>query len=180
MLKLTIPGWEDYDPVKSEFIQKRATTIMLEHSLVSISKWEAKYHKAFLHDKEITDEQMLYYIQCMTVTPNVPEEVYLHMTTENMEEIRDYISDPMTATTFSGRQNKKPSREIITSEVLYYDMIAFGVPFECKKWHLNRLITLLHVCEIKNSPKKKMSKKDAASQYRSLNAARRAKHNSKG
>lgn len=183
MLKIVVPAWEDWDPVNNKFITGRETPMMLEHSLVSISKWEAKYHKPYLSEDPKTDEEMLDYIKFMTVTnPNhqIKDETYRHLSMENIEAIRDYISDPMTATTFSSREQKKGKKEIITSELVYYWMIALGIPFECQRWHFNRLMTLIHVAGIKNQPAKKMSRKEIIAQNRSLNAARRAKHHTAG
>lgn len=183
MLKIVVPAWEDWDPVNSKFINGRETTLTLEHSLVSISKWESKFHKPFLKDEQKTDEEMLYYIKCMTITnPNkdVSDEVYQHLTLDNIKAIDAYIGDPMTATTINRRNQKTGRKEIITSEVIYYWMTALNIPFECQRWHLNRLMTLIEVAGIKNQPSKKMSKKDMAAQNRSLNAARRAKYNTKG
>lgn len=180
MLIITIPETELFNEDTQEFIKIRKQTISLEHSLVSISKWESKWKKAFLGKEEKTQKELLDYIKCMTVTPNVSDVTYLCLTSENLNAIKDYINDTMTATTFSNHRNGPPSREIITSEIIYYWMIALDIPFECQKWHLNRLLTLINVCSIKNAPAKKMSRKDAYSQQNALNAARRAKYNSKG
>lgn len=183
MLKITVPDWEDWNPITNKFITGRETTLTLEHSLVSVSKWESKYHKAFLSKDPKTDEEMLYYIQCMTITnPNkeIGEEVYRHLTAENRKAIENYIGDPMTATTINSRNRKQNGRGVITSELIYYWMTALNIPFECQRWHLNRLMTLIEVAAIKNQPSKKMGKKDIAAQNRSLNAARRNRMNSRG
>ena len=183
MLKIVVPAWEDWDPVSNKFLTGRETILMLEHSLVSISKWEAKYHKPYLSEEPKTNEEMLDYIKFMTVTnPNkaISDDTYRHLSTQNIEAIRDYISDPMTATTINNRNQKRGRKEVITSELIYYWMTALNIPFECQRWHLNRLMTLIQVAGIKNQPAKKMSKKDIAAQNRSLNAARRAKMNTKG
>ena len=183
MLKIVFPEWEDWDPVNNRFINGRETPLTLEHSLVSISKWESKFHKPFLSEKEKTDEEMLYYIKCMTISnPNkeISDDVYKHLTFENMKAIEDYIGDPMTATTINRRNQKAGRKEIITSELIYYWMTALNIPFECQRWHLNRLMTLIEVAGIKNQPQKKMSKKEIAAQNSSLNAARRAKYHTKG
>ena len=119
--------------------------------------------------------KQLDYIRCMTVTPGVKPEVYAALTKENFEEINAYIEDPMTATTFNERDGKKPSRQVVTAEIIYYQMTQLNIPFSCEKWHLNRLMTLIRVCAIKQQPPKKMSKRDAMNQQRSLNAARHAK-----
>lgn len=183
MLKIVVPEWEDWDPVNNKFIHGRATPLTLEHSLVSISKWESKFHKPYLDEKQKTDEEMLYYIKCMTISnPNkeISDDVYCHLSYENLKAIEEYISDPMTATTINTKDQKHGKKQVITSELIYYWMTALNIPFECQRWHLNRLMTLIEVAGIKNQPTKKMSKKDIAAQNRSLNAARRAKMNSRG
>ena len=179
MLQITIPATETWDESKQEFSYTKERTLQLEHSLVSLSKWESKWCKPFLSQKDKTYEETIDYIRCMTVTPNVDPDIYYCLTTENLEQINDYISSPMTATFFSNTSSSV-NREIITSEVIYYWMIALNIPFECKKWHLNRLLTLIRVCEIKNTPPKKRSSQEIMSQNAALNAARRAELNSKG
>lgn len=181
MLRLTIQlSPEGWDEKKEEFVEAKTQVLQLEHSLVSLSKWEAKWCKPFLSNTSKTDEEILDYIKYMTVTPNVDPDVYLHFTTEHFKEIDRYINAPMTATTFSEDKNGKRSREIITSELIYYWMVALNIPFECQKWHLNRLLTLVRVCNVKNAPPKKRSKRDTARNYAQLNAARRQQLNSKG
>lgn len=179
MLQITIPGMELYDEAKDEFVTTKPTTISLEHSLLSVSKWESKWHVPFLSKQDKTKEQVIDYIRCMTVTPNVDPYVYEGLTPKLMAVVNAYITDPMTATTFNDR-NQRPSREIVTSEIIYYSMTEYGIPFECQKWHLNRLLTLIHVCSAKNAPKKKMGKRDILSQNAQLNAMRRAKMGSRG
>lgn len=180
MLKITIPASEGYDQNKNEFILYKEQTLSLEHSLISLSKWESKYCKHFLDNKELTDEEIFDYIKFMVITPNVTEETLNRLTPENIKEITDYIAAPMTATTFSNYDNRRGNREIITSELIYYWMTALNIPFECQKWHLNRLLTLVRVCGIKNSPQKKMSRSAIMSRNNSLNAARRKALNTKG
>lgn len=183
MLKITVPEWEDWDPVNNRFIHGRETQLMLEHSLVSISKWESKYHKPYLSTESKTNEETMYYIKCMTIAnPNkdISDDVYNHLTYENFKDIEKYIGDPMTATTINRRNMKVGRREVITSELVYYWMTALNIPFECQRWHFNRLMTLIEVAGIKNQPAKKMSQKDIAAQNKALNASRRAKFNSKG
>ena len=184
MLKITIPASEDekWDSNKEEFVYStiaKEQTLCLEHSLVSLSKWESKYCKPFLYSEK-TNEEFLDYIKCMTLTHNVPDDVYDRLTTENIEAISEYVNAPMTATTFSQDKNKRPGREIVTSELIYYWMISLNIPVEFEKWHINRLITLIRVCEIKNTPPKKRSRREIMNQNAALNAARRKRLNSKG
>ena len=180
MLQIVIPGQELWDEQKQEFINTKEQVLQLEHSLISLSKWEAKWCKVFLSKQEKTQEETIDYIKCMTITSNVDPEVYNHLTRENIKEIEDYIAAPMTATYFSSDNAGKSSREQVTSELIYYWMIALNIPFECQKWHLNRLLTLIKVCNIKNQPPKKMSKREIMSRNAALNAARRQQLNTKG
>ncbi len=180
MLQITIPSAELWDEQNQEFIYTKEQTLQLEHSLVSLSKWESKWCKPFLTKKEKIYEETIDYIKCMTLTQNVNPNVYKYITNENIRQIIDYIDAPMTATTIREEANGKMNREQITSELIYYWMIALNIPFECQKWHLNRLITLIRVCDIKNRPPKKMSRKQLLSRNAALNAARRKKYNTKG
>lgn len=181
MLRITIPATELWDEGKEEFVYTKEQTLQLEHSLVSLSKWESKWHKAFLTKREKTYEEVLDYIKCMTLTQNVKPEVYQALTKENIDEVLAYIEDPMTATHFSTPQGSGSiNGEQTTAELLYYYMIASGVPFECQKWHLNRLITLIRVCSVKSAPPKKMGRGERLSQQARLNAERRQRLNTKG
>ena len=180
MLKITIPKGELFNEETQEIITCKEQTIQLEHSLVSLSKWESKWHKPFLGKDEKTFEETIDYVRCMTITQNVDPNAYSFLSNENIEEINNYIGDPMTATTFFEEKTGSGKKEIITSEVLYYYMIALNIPFECQKWHLNRLMTLIKVCDIKSQPPKKMGKKATINHYAALNAARRKQLNSKG
>lgn len=182
MLRITIPAVEQWDEAKQEFIYTKEQTLSLEHSLVSLSKWESKWCKPFLTKQEKTFEETLDYIKFMTITQNVDPEVYKYLTNENINEVNRYIEAPMTATYFSDAadKNRKTSREQITAELIYYWMISLNIPFECQKWHLNRLLTLIKVCSIKNTPPKKRSKKEIMSRNAALNAARRKRLNTKG
>lgn len=180
MLEITVPTAEQWDEQKQEFINTKEKTLQLEHSLVSLTKWESKWCKAFLSKNDKTVEETIDYIKCMTITQNVDPEVYNCLTEDNIKQINTYIEAPMTATYFSEEQGGKTNREIVTSELIYYWMIALQIPFECQKWHLNRLLTLIRVCNIKNQPPKKMSRREIMSRNASLNAARRKQLNSKG
>lgn len=180
MLQIRVPAIEAWDEQREEFvITDEEQVLQLEHSLVSISKWESKWHKPFLGKMDKTHEETLDYIRCMTITQNVKPQTYDRLTISIINQINDYIKDSMTATTFPDRNIGK-SREIITSELIYYWMIALNIPMECQKWHINRLLTLIRVCNVKNAPAKKMSKREIATRYASLNAARRQQLNSRG
>lgn len=179
MLKLTIPAIELYDEIKEEFISSKEHTIQLEHSLVSISKWESKWGKAFLSKDKKTIEETIDYVKCMTITQNVDDDIYNLLSDNNLKQITEYIELDMTATTFPN-QKRTINREIITAEIIYYWMIALNIPFECQKWHLNRLLTLVNVCNIKNTPPKKMNRREVINRNMSLNEARKQKLGSKG
>lgn len=179
MLNITIPEREMWDELKEEFVVFEGCKLKLEHSLVSLSKWESKWHKPFLDKKDKTPEEILSYIKFMTITQNVDDNVYTFLTEDNLKEIMEYIDDPMTATTI--HEEKKPGKpRIITSELIYYWMFTNNIYSECQKWHLNRLLTLIRVCNAENNPPKKMSKAQTAKKYAKLNAARRKAMNSKG
>lgn len=181
MLQLTVTVEpEQYDEKNQKFVSAKTQTLQMEHSLVSISKWESKWCKSFLSKQEKTSEEILDYIQCMTLTQNVDPKVYMCLTNENIRQINEYIDAPMTATVFYDDNNHKGGREIVTAELIYYWMIALNIPFECQKWHLNRLLTLIKVCNIKNTPPKKMSKSAIARRNAALNASRKRQLNTKG
>ena len=181
MLYLTIAlGPEEWDEEKQEFVDPITQTLQLEHSLVSISKWESKWCKPFLSGKEMPTEEVLDYIKCMNLTPNIDPDVYNYLTKAHVDQVVAYIEAPMTATTINDSDNKKGGHEIITSEVIYYWMVALQIPFECQYWHLNRLITLVKVCNIKNQPPKKSNRHDTMRRNAAINAARRKKLNSRG
>lgn len=179
MLRITVPAIELFNEETQEFITKKAQTLQLEHSLLSLSKWESKWHKAFLSKDDKTTEETVDYIRCMTLTQNVDPEVYSRLSSKNIEEINAYISNPMTAT-YIPKHKSGINRETVTSELIYYWMVALNIPFECQKWHLNRLLTLIEVCNVKSQPPKKMSKREIASRNAALNAARRKKLNTSG
>lgn len=180
MLKITIPARELFDERTQTFISTKEQTLQLEHSLVSLSKWESKWCKAFLSKTEKTIDETIDYIKCMTITQNVDPNVYNCLTSDNIEAINNYIGSPMTATTFYEDKQNAGKKETVTSELIYYWMISLNIPMECQKWHLNKLLTLIRVCSIKNAPPKKMSRRELSSRYASLNAARRNKLNTTG
>lgn len=181
MLQIKIPiSPEGWDEEKQMFVEPKVKVLNLEHSLVSLSKWESKWCKPFLSKDEKTTEETIDYIRCMTLTQNVDPEVYSHLTAENITQVNEYIGAPMTATTFREDKPGKTNREIVTSELIYYWMIAQQIPVEFQKWHLNRLLTLIRVCNIKNAPPDKKSKGDIMRRNAALNAARRQQLNTKG
>lgn len=181
MLTIIIPESELFDSSKNEFVYVKPQTLSLEHSLVSIQKWEAKWKKSFLNTmSERTYEEAIDYVRCMTITKNVDPLIYRNLTEEVFKQINEYINDEMTATTFN-EDNKRGGREIVTAELIYFWMVNYGIPFECKKWHLNQLLTLIKVCAIKASQsEKKMSKSQILKQNNELNALRRQRLKSKG
>ena len=187
MLVITIPATkpvELWDESKQEFVLKEGTkeqTLQLEHSLVSLSKWESKWCRPFLSKPPATPEETIDYIKCMTLTKNVNPDAYSNLTKENIDQIKAYINAPMTATTFYDDRNKGRNNERVTSELIYYWMISLQIPVvECQKWHINRLLTLIRVCNIKNQPAKKRSRKEIMSRNAALNAARKKQLNTNG
>lgn len=157
-----------------------AMTLRMEHSLVSVSKWERKWKKPYLTTDKKTDDEFFDYLRCMTITPkDVPILVYRSLPQSILDQIVSYMNDPMTATTFP-KDNTRVSREIVTAEIIYYQMFSLNIPLECEKWNLNRLMTQIRVCAIKNAPKKKMSRRETMNQNAALNAQRRKARNSKG
>lgn len=181
MLQITVNPREYYDENAEVFINIPGQTLELEHSLFAISKWETKWGKAFLGKQEKTNEEMFDYIRCMTLTPNVNPMVYSALTQKDMLKIKDYIEARMSATYLSQRQDSDICRDTVTSELIYYWMVALQIPFECQYWHLNRLLTLIQICNIKNNPSKnKMSRNDILRRNHELNAQRRAKYHTRG
>ena len=180
MLKIIVPAAEYFDEINEEFIYKKEQVLQLEHSLVSLSKWESKWNKAFLGKQEKTEEEILDYVRCMTLTQNVDPEVYSRLSAENYAAINQYIEAPMTATRFYEDKTQKGNKDTVTSELIYYWMIAYNIPVEFQKWHLNRLLTLIRVCNVKNSPPKKRSKREMYQRNAALNAANKRRFNSKG
>ena len=176
---IVVPAGELFNPQTNEFIPVKKTTLLLEHSLVAISKWESEWEIPFFSKTPKTNEQVMHYIKCMTLTKNVDPHVYDILTNENLQEIKAYIDKKQTATTIS-KHAKSNSREIVTSELIYYSMITQNIPKEFEKWPINRLLTLIDVCAIKNAPPKKRGFKQTQDYYDAINKARRAKFGSKG
>ena len=180
MLKLIVPGDELFNETTETFETVGDVELELEHSLVSLSKWESKFKKPFLSSDKKTPEEILAYIETMIISPIYPSDVFARFSQENIQQINDYIESSESATTFGSMPERKGPGEIITSELIYYWMVAFTIPFECEYWHLNRLFALIRICNIKNSPPKKMSRHEIASRNRELNAIRRAQYNTSG
>lgn len=182
MLEITVPASEVYDEANEAFIFTETCNLQLEHSLISISKWESHWHKPFItksKDERHTNEELLDYIRCMTLNRNVDPNVYLVLTPANLKAIEGYMNDPMTATTVCDIPGSPMRREIVTSELIYYWMVSFNIPVEFEKWHINRLIMLIKVCSAKNNPQK-MSNKAILAQNRRINEARKKALGTKG
>lgn len=179
-LRIVIPAAEQFNYDTNEFLETKEQVLQLEHSLVSISKWEAIYHKPFLSQKPKTTAETIDYIRCMTLTQNVDPNVYTAITQDIIDRVTTYINASMTATTFSNEEGQGGRFKVITSELIYYWMIKNNIPFECQKWHLDRLLTLIHVCNVENGPKKKMSSQEILRQNHALNEARKAKFKTRG
>lgn len=183
MLRITIPSGEYLDERTQEFVYLEGGSILLEHSLASISKWESKWKKPFLSKEQKTRAELIDYVRCMTLnSAEVDKKIYESFTQAHLNAIAKYIDDPMTATTFSERQGGRrgPKGEAVTAEIIYYWMVTLQIPFECQYWHLNKLLTLVRVCNLKNQPAKKQSKKDILSQNAKLNAERKKKLGTSG
>lgn len=179
MLKITIPETEFFDEKDGTFHYVKEQTLQLEHSLISLSKWESKWCTPFLSKEPHTGEQIIDYIRFMTINV-VDPYIYYGIDQKMLKQITDYIDAPMTATTFREDGNRKTNREIVTAEIIYYWMISLNIPFECQKWHLNRLLTLIRVCNIKNAPAKKMSARERNKSNASLNEQRKRNLNTRG
>lgn len=173
MLTISVPGFETFNNEKQEFVYSSETILRMEHSLISLSKWESKWEKPFLGKEEKTPEEVFSYIKLMCLDEQVPEDVFQRLSQENMDAINEYIGQKMTATWFNDTTARPPSREIVTSELIYHWMIAMNIPSEYETWHLNRLTTLIKVINLKNAPKKKMSPAEIAKRNHELNEQRR-------
>lgn len=182
MLEITIPEKEFFNESEG-FIKIKGVKLQLEHSLISLKKWESKWHKPFLGKDDKTTEEIIDYIKCMTINQVPDKRIYNHIPQNSMKEVIDYIKDPMTATWFTKNTSEGPAKtnaKVITNEIIYFWMVSLNIPFECQKWHLNQLLTLIKVVNIESGPKKKMSKEEEKARRKALNDARLAKFKSKG
>lgn len=179
MLEVIVPEAEFWDEVNEVFVYSEKQTLILEHSLLSLSKWESKWGKAFLGKQEKTDEEVTDYVRCMTISPDVDPDIYARLTAENYDSITSYIENPMSATKF---YDNKPDYggDTVTSELIYYWMFSLNIPLECQEWHLNRLLTVIRIFGVKNAPPKKLSKSEIMHRNAALNASRRTRLNSNG
>jgi hypothetical protein len=180
VLTITVPGREFFDEENEVFVESESVVLELEHSLVSLSKWESIFEKPFLDDKPRTEEELFTYIKCMLLTPNVPPEVLTRLTEQNLVDINNYMNSKQSATWFNDHTESSKRGETFTSELIYYWMIGFNIPLECENWHLSRLFTLIRVCNVKNAPPKKMSRAEIAARNRELNAKRKAELGTRG
>lgn len=180
MLTITVPAVELFDEAKSEFIDLPEVTLSLEHSLVSLSRWESKWKKSFLHSKDKSADEIVGYVRAMCLDENVPAGVFARLTQPNFEAINEYINEQMTATSFAAMPQQRASRDVVTAELIYYWMIALQVPVECETWHLNRLLALIKVANLKNQPAKKMGRSEMLAERNRINEQRRAQAGSTG
>lgn len=180
MLKLKVPGIEMFDEVLQVFVSEEPFELELEHSLVSLSKWEEKFEKPFLGSEEKTDEEVLAYIEAMILTEDYPSDILTRLTTDNFQEINNYMEAKKTATWFNDKRQPKKNNEIITAELIYYWMITFNIPVEFQYWHLNKLFTLIKIFSVKNAEPEKLSKRQILARNRELNAKRKAELGTKG
>ena len=179
MLQITLPATRFFNESTEEYVMLDPVTLKLEHSLISIQRWESKWHKSYLSSTDLTREEKTDYLRCMSLDPNIDPKVFERLTKDDIMALKKYMTDPMTGTTFS-KNNERPQHKIITAEIIYYWMTTYNIPFECAKWHINQLMTLIRVCSIKNSPKGKTNTREAAQSRAALNKARRARLGSSG
>lgn len=179
MLIITVSGVEAFDEATQEFTIQGGTDLELEHSLASLSKWESIYEKPFLGTEQKTSEEVITYLECMALR-SYPKKLFHQLSVEDLERLNAYIESKQSATWFRDQPAAPRSREVITAELIYYWMVTFGIPFECERWHLNRLFTLIRICNIKQSKPEKMSREELAQRNRELNAQRRAQLGTRG
>lgn len=180
MLRLTIEGEEFFDESTNTFVEVESSVVDLEHSLLSLSKWESKFEKPFLSTTDKTPRETLAYIECMVLTEGFNPLLIQTLSRENLQQVNEYINSTQSATTFGLMPETKGKGETITAELIYYWMVAFNIPFDCEVWHLNRLFSLIRICNIKQGKPKRMSKHQIAQQYHELNAKRKAELGTSG
>lgn len=181
MLKLFVPGREWWDEGREEFMSGEPCTLTLEHSLLSLSKWESKWRIPFLEESSKTREQSIDYIRCMTINKNVDPLVYYNIPQRMLDQVSAYIVEKQTATFITRKkQPRPPVKEPVTSDLIYYWMVSYNIPFECQKWHLSRLLTLIDVCAFKNEAPQRLTPNELLKRNAQLNKSRRAKHGTRG
>ncbi len=180
MLRIIIKGEELFNETDNTFSSTEDVVFDLEHSLISLSKWESKYEKPFLSSEKKTSEEILEYIKTMVITPDPDLDVLYRCDKENLDEVQRYIDSKQSATTFGAMPERRGPGETITSELIYYWIVFFNIPFDCQYWHLNRLFSLIKICNIKSSKPKKLSRNEMAQRNRELNAKRKAELGTRG
>lgn len=180
MIRIVIEGIEVFNDEDQTFDTIDGAVLDLEHSLISLSKWESKHQKPFLSSGERTREEVFDYLKAMIVTPNVDPDVLNHCSPEDLESIQKYIDSTQSATTFGTMPERRGPGEVITSELIYYWMVAYSIPSEYQYWHLNRLFALIRICNIKNSKPTKVSRTEIAKRNREINEQRKAQYNTSG
>lgn len=181
MLSINIPETELFDEETDSFIKIKAQSLNLEHSLISVSKWETIHCKPFLTKNKKTPDEVRDYIRCMIINAPKGQDVVKAFTPKEINEVIDYINKKKTATTVTFFSKKtKASNETITSELIYYWMFSAGISIECEKWPLDRLFALIKIFSAKNAPKQKGVNHEYNKMQHDLNAQRRAALHSKG
>lgn len=187
MLIIKVPAqkrqyWNEETEQFVYFNVEEDVTLELEHSLRSISRFEEHYHERYFDfnnpkvypQKSFTEEQIFYYFKCMTMNGEYPDDVYKCLTQDDIRQIVNYMNDSHTATIINDKDTKSANNELTSSELIYYWMCSAQIPWEAQDWHINRLLTLIHIFGIKNGDHKKKSTKDTAMDYRRLNEKRLA------
>ena len=178
MLQLKLPKIRLFKEATEEYVYYEPLTVKLEHSLISIQRWESKWHKSFLSAESLTQEELFDYIRCMSLNPDIDPTFVSRLTPDDFNKIREYMNEPMTATVIHRSKPRGGRPPIITAELIYYWMTAYNIPFECSKWHIKQLLTLVEVCSVKSNPGGKT--RGTAAERAAMNKARRAKTGSKG
>lgn len=179
MLDIIIPATEQFDERTMQFVETKEQKLTLEHSLISISKWEAKWKISYIDTKDKTRDQRLDYIRCMSLKGDISDDVLYSIAPQEMQKINNYINDSMSATVVKNTGGSA-SNQFTTSELIYSWMVGYQIPVEFEKWHLSRLLTLIKVISEENKPKKKMTPSEIAARNKALNAKNRAKYHSRG